>query len=54
MSGDVSIHSFQPFHESITSRSGGKPVGQLRHFSVISMDIFEAKLVGVLGCPAGT
>eukprot|EP00434_Breviolum_minutum_P000007 symbB.v1.2.000005.t1/scaffold5.1/size591573/5 len=28
-------------------RSGGKPVGQLRHFSVISMDIFEDALTSV-------
>jgi len=28
-------------------RSGGKPVGQLRHFSVVSMDIFEDALTSV-------
>lgn len=28
-------------------RSGGKPVGQLRHFSVLSMDIFEEALTSV-------
>ena len=34
-----SINSISSKH----ARSGGKFVGQLRHFSVISMDIFEAK-----------
>lgn len=26
------------------ARSGGKAVGQLRHFSVLSMEIFEASI----------
>lgn len=30
----------------VGARSGGKAVGQLRHFSVLSMDIFEAGGVG--------